>query len=83
MFTVVMDLDQYGFEYDTERRNFDTEQEAKDFIYEKIKSIRSYFGDYSGVEGDFDLESYYDKRCDAYMFDTELEETYIYRLIRP
>jgi len=83
VFTVEMDLDQYGFDYDTERRNFDTEQEAKDFIHEKIKSIRSYWGEYKGVEGDFDLESYYDKSCGAYMFDTDLEETYIFRLIRP
>lgn len=79
MFTVEMDQDQYGFEYDTERRNFDTEQEAKDFIYEEIKSIREYCGD----EGDFYLEQYYDKLCAAYMIETDTEETYIYRLIRP
>ena len=84
MFTVEMDLVQYGFDDgDAEKKNFDTEQEAKDFIYEKIKSIRSYWGEYEGIEGDFDLESYYDEYYAAYTFDTDLEETYIYRLIGP
>ena len=79
MFTVVIDVDAYGFEYDTERRNFDTEQEAKDFIHEQIKSVRDYCEDEG--EGDFNIESYYNERCAAYMISTDTEETYIYRLI--
>lgn len=76
MFTVTIYCNSYSFS-DTEKKTFSTEKEAKDFIYNKIKSIRKYE---EGEEGEFDLERYYSKKCNAYMIDTCYDETYIYRI---
>lgn len=78
MFIVTIDYDSYSFESDTEKETFSTKKEAKDFIYKAIKSLREYEGE---GEGDFDLEAYYSKASNAYLFDTYEEETYIYRII--
>jgi len=80
MFTVTMDFDSYCFGWDEpEAFTFNSEKEAKDFIYDKIKSERKFFGEYG--ESDFDLEECYFEPWHAYTFTNDFEETYIFRLI--
>lgn len=78
MYIVTIDCDSYSFKSNTEKKTFSTEKEAKDFIYKAIKSLREWE---KGDEGDFDLERYYSKRCNAYLFDTAYEETHKYKII--